>query len=201
MDILADILLEAFLWTLLGGGVLAMLVGCWLLVAPLSFARFSRVLNRWLSTRRAAQWLETPRPIERFFYRRHRVFGLLLVAGAAFALYYLLFSYETVEMLAAFVLPWAGPEGDVIAATVTGFLLFGNAMILLIGGIVLVRPSLLKGVEATSNRWVSTGNALEALDRRSDLPDQAVVRAPRLAGLALALAGLYTTLQLGLFLA
>ncbi len=200
MDVLAATLLNAFLWILLGGGVLATLIGLWLLIAPFGFASFSGMINRWVSTRQAARWLETPRPIERFFYRRHKLFGVLLIMGAAFALYYLGFHYDAARMFAAFALPWTGPGVEVITTALTGFLLFGNGMVLLIGVIVLLRPSLLKGVETASNRWVSTGEAFDSLDSRSDFPDEVIAHRPRLAGAVLLVAGLCTALQLGLFL-
>ncbi len=200
MDVLTATLLNGFLWILLGGGLFATLIGLWLMLAPLGFASFSGVVNRWVSTRQATHWLEAPRPIERFFYRRHRVFGALLIVGAAFALYSLGFHYDAARMLAAFALPWAGPGAEVFTTALTGFLLFGNAMVLLIGVVVLLRPSLLKGVETVSNRWVSTGEAFDSLDSHSDLPDKAIARRPRLAGAVLVVVGLCTALQLGLFL-
>ncbi len=200
MELLAASLLNAFLWILLGGGVLATLVGLWLLIAPVGFASFSGMINRWVSTRQAAHWLEAPRPIERFFYRRHKVFGVLLIMGAAFALYYLGFHYDAARMLAVFALPWTGPGVEAVTSALTGFLLFGNGMVLLIGVIVLLRPSLLKGVETASNRWVSTREAFDSLDSRSDFPDEVIAHRPRLAGAVLLVAGLCTALQLGLFL-
>ncbi len=202
METLEAILLDALLWALLGGGILATLVGFWLILAPLSFANVSRVADRWVSTRQAAEWLESPRPIERLFYRRHRPFGLLLMASAAFALGYLGFNYQrSVDTLAAFVLPWAGFGSNVIAGVLTSILLVGNAGVLVISAFVVVRPSLLKRVEAASNRWVSTREAFNGLDNRNDSPGRAVARMPRLAGLVLVVAGLYTTLQLALVLA
>ena len=200
MDILASTLLNAFLWILLGGGVLATVIGLWLLVAPFGFASFSDKINRWVSTRQAVHWLEAPRPIERFFYRRHKVFGVMLIVGAAFALYYLGFHYDAARMLAAFALPWTGTGVEAVTTALTGFLLFGNGMVLLIGVIVFLRPSLLKGIETASNRWVSTGETFDSLDSRNDFPDEVISHRPRLAGAVLLVAGLCSALQLGLFL-
>ena len=198
MDMLSAILLDTVLWLALGGGMLAMLVGLLLLIAPRGFARVSRLANRWVSTAPATRLLEKPRPIERFFYRGHKVFGILLTSGAVFALHYLVSHGAATGMLAALGAP--GPAGDIMAVALTGFLLAGNIVVLLVGIVVVVRPSLLKGVEAASNRWISTRETFNTLDSRSDLPDRAVARKPRLAGLALTVAGFYTTLQLGLFL-
>ena len=200
MDILIEIALDALLWTLFGGGLFAVLVGVWLLLSPQSLMNFSRIANRWVSTRQATQWLETPRPIERFFYRHHKIFGVLLTLGAAFALYYLTVRYDSARMAAGLALPWKGPTVEIVADALLGFLIAGNIFVVGIGFIVLIRPSLLKRVEATSNRWISTRRLFKTLDNQSDLPDRFAVRQPRLLGVLLILGALYATLQLGLML-
>ena len=200
MDILIRITLDALLWTLLGGGVLAILVGVWLLLSPASLMEISKIANRWVSTRQATQWLEAPWPIERLFYRHHRTCGLLLTLGSAFALYYLMFQYDAAQVVASLALPWYRPTVEIVADTLLGFLIAGNIFVLGIGLIVFIRPSLLKRVEATSNQWISTRRFFKKLDNQSDLPDRFAVRQPRLLGALLIAGALYATLQLGLLL-
>ena len=200
MDILVEIAMDALLWTLFGGGLLAVLVGIWLLISPASFMDFSRIANRWVSTREATQWLEAPRPIERFFYRHHRTFGILLTLGATFALYYLMFEYDAARVVASLALPWQGPTVEIVADALLSFLVAGNILVVGVGLIVLIRPSLLKKVEASSNRWISTRRLFKNLDNQSDLPDRFAVRQPRLLGALLIVGALYATLQLGLFM-
>jgi hypothetical protein len=80
--------------------------------------------------------------IERLIYRHHRSFGLLVVTAAGFCLWQLTRS-SAAEILAApgttSILLW--------------FLVASQILNLLIGLVLLLRPSLLKPMEAVGNRW------------------------------------------------
>lgn len=110
--------------------------------------------------------------IERLVYRHHRLFGTLVIAGGTFCLWQLA-RPELSDVLAGYstasVLAWA--------------LLLGQAFNLIVGLVLLLRPSLLKPVEAFSNRW-------HHLDRTA--PGRA--KQTRLTALFLALIGLVVLL-------
>jgi hypothetical protein len=63
------------------------------------------------------------------------------------------------------------------------FLWIANTLLIAVGLVMVIRPSLLKGLEQWSNRWVVVGGPgrLDALFRG----------APRMAGMILAIAGGY----------
>lgn len=90
--------------------------------------------------------LERPRRVERFIYRHHRLFGSAIAAGAM-ALLALLGAGQS--RLFGTVLP--GGSGGRVAMLLVWAL---AVAVLVIGIIVLVRPSALKGVEALANRWI-----------------------------------------------
>ena len=198
MDVLLSTIADTLLYTLLAMSVLAVAAGLWLLMDPASFSGFSRLANRWVSTRTAGGWLETPRYIERFFYRHHKVFGGLLMVGAAFATYRLAFVYSQAKSLATLITPAQDVIAEAFASSLVAFLLFGNFVAFFIGAAVLGRPSLLKGIEATSNRWISTQKAYTVLDSTVDAPDRLASRHPRLLGIVIIAGGLYAVLQLGM---
>ncbi|NJD34443.1 MAG: hypothetical protein FIA96_06355 [Betaproteobacteria bacterium] len=95
---------------------------------------------------RLQEVLERPRRVERFIYRHHRLFGVAIVAGALMLLAVL---GAGKPLLFWVVLP-GGPS--VRAAMVVLWVL--AVAVLVIGIIVLVRPSALKGVETLANRWI-----------------------------------------------
>ena len=198
MEILLNAITEALLLTLLVLSVLAILLGLWLILAPASFSDLGKFANRWVSTRNAGRWLEKPHYIERFFYRHHKIFGILLVAGAAFALYRLAFTYNQAKSLVALAIPGVGATTEAIAGGLLAFLLFGNLVVFFVGATVLGRPSLLKDVEKASNRWVSTRKASKVLEAEIDAPDQLAKRHPRVLGTLIVIGGLYAALQLGI---
>ena len=47
----------------------ALIVGIWVIVAPETITRISRVLNRWVSVDDGLRSLDIPRQVDRFFYR------------------------------------------------------------------------------------------------------------------------------------
>lgn len=81
--------------------------------------------------------------IERRIYRHHRLAGLLIIAAALF------FFFKTWH-LGLFV-PGRLPSTWQLG---WGLLVGGNVLSLIIGFILLLRPSRLKPVETLSNRWI-----------------------------------------------
>lgn len=90
------------------------------------------------------RWLDRQWRIERGIYRHHRLAGLLVIAAA------LLFFFKTwpVGLLA----PPQITEGWLLA---WWLLAIGNLFNLLVGVVLLLRPSHLRPLEAASNRWIT----------------------------------------------
>lgn len=84
-----------------------------------------------------------PRRIERFVYRHHRAFGLAILAGSILYL----------GLVARYGLLWPASAGPVLAVLLP-LLALVNLALLPFGTVMLLRPSLLKRLEAASNRWV-----------------------------------------------
>jgi hypothetical protein len=72
--------------------------------------------------------------------------------------------------------------------------------VLIIGSIILIRPSLLKGVETWGNTWVSTRHTTRFLDTPHSGIDSLAACHPRLMGGFLLLGGLYVLGMLGIYL-
>jgi hypothetical protein len=119
--------------------------------------------------------------IERGVYRRHRAFGVLVLAGALalMALIWFMSRGARTTALGAVV----GAQGIRTLALLGITLGIG---LLLFGICLLVRPSVLKGVEAAANRWI---DPLPAHNPHM-VVSRVVIRAPRLLGLLLLAAGL-----------
>lgn len=116
--------------------------------------------------------------IERWIYRHHRLFGLLVVLTALACIWQLL-------KLELAVSPTAGGAWDVFA----WLLLVGQAFNLAVGLVVLTRPSLLKPLETLTNRWHSFGD----LNAGRSMP-------PRLKALLLFLVAAVVAVTSGLLL-
>ena len=162
-------------------GVVAVLAAAALLFSPgRSPLRGSR-LRHFLLEADMTSLFDRRFTIERRVYRRHRIFGLLVVVGAIAGLG-LIWAIRTQQALVMTLLDAMGPFGLRVLALVGAVL---GLMVLLAGAVLFLRPSALKGVEAQANRWfdpvaASTSNASVG---------RLVARAPRATGLFLLAAG------------
>ena len=163
-------------------GIAGIAAGLTLLVAPRHLLDHPSPLRRVLLEANVGDWFNRSIAIEKRVYRRHRAFGALVLAGSAAAAamcWYLAFNPSA--------LPLYGVLGRMGARVV--MLFFGAAAVgLWVAGIcLLVRPSVLKGIEAAANQWIQPMPAHSVHTHVS----RAVARAPRLAGLLLVASGLF----------
>jgi hypothetical protein len=157
-----------FLWTAALLLLLAGVVGLLLLLAPIRAAALIAFELRWSPLTHAFASLDRVYKVERFFYRHHRQFGALLLAGSV---------YTLVQLIGL-----AGGKTEGLAMwldVATSVLIGGNAVALVLGLIVLVRPSLLKEPERLGNRWITIAGS--PLTGRS-AGDRVFFRHPRLLG-------------------
>lgn len=115
----------------------------------LPFARTGRpdTLRDFPLRRKLGEVCSRPWRVERFIYRHHRPFGGAIIAGALTLLY----------LLYAGHIQLAGIPAERLGMGLRTANLVSWAMavaVLLIGFAMLIRPSLLKGIEALSNRWI-----------------------------------------------
>jgi len=192
---LVEGLLAACLVALAG----AALVGIWLLAHPPSALRLHAAASRWLSLRRSLRPLEVPVASERGFYRRHRAFGLIVVAGAIYALYRWALSFDRAALLRYLEAVVGWDAAWLVQTGETVFVLF-HALLLPLGIVLVVRPSLLKGLEARSNRWLSTRRAGRPLDLPHGGVDRFAERHPRLTGAVVLIGAVYALTALTLAL-
>lgn len=132
----------ASLFFALSGGVL-LVAGFGLLVVALRPPDKPETRCGGLLNDRLREVLERPRGVERFIYRHHRSFGVAIIVGA------MTFLIIVQPWLLGAVLP-GGSRAQGAMILVWALL----AAVLVIGIIVLFRPSSLKGVEALANRWI-----------------------------------------------
>ncbi|MBF0135535.1 MAG: hypothetical protein H7833_18295 [Magnetococcus sp. DMHC-1] len=133
---------------MIGGCVLGMLVGFWLLVRP----AFSRSLQR--PAKDLLRPLAHPIRIERIFYRHHRLFGGFVFLTSGFILLRLK-GFLGQELILS---PQAGRGGAVQVwfwESVVIFFCLVGLFTLGVGALLLVRPSLLRSFERWANQHFS----------------------------------------------
>lgn len=188
---LKDIFFEAATLFIAFGVMFTLIIGLWLLMQPAGALRFIQSMNKWYSARRPMKPLEIPRFQENVFYRQHKIWGILLLAGAAYSLYYFIFDYNQAELVRDFSRYANKHIADWLLEVMSIFLVAGNVFVIVIGLIILIRPGLLKTFEAWCNRWISTRKVYKFLDIEHNGADSMLSRYPKALGALIILGSLY----------
>ncbi len=180
-------LAEGLLLSLALGLLLAAMVGLLMLMQPGRLFAINERWSRWVDTSGQFEALDRPYSLERIFYRYHAVAGSLITLGSSFVLWQWTFAYQRNGVFSMLGARWARPELN-WAVTAGEWIVVGlHILILVIGLIILLRPSLLKSLESGGNRW-HRPEVARALDRVYSPVERAFELHPRLAGLTLLLA-------------
>lgn len=201
---LAQELARIALWLLLIGNIFAVLVGLLLVVAPQQLARWSRLPNKWISTQAFGDRLEQMHDIDRYAFRRPRLLGVLLLAGAVFILLQgglfvrRLGIADGGRMLATVFDGWmmAPTLWEALWLSLVILLAFGALLALLVGLLGLFGQAGLHGLVRVANRWISTRRSTEALDSPHYWLEELIRQRPRLWGAGIVLLGTYAVASL-----
>lgn len=172
-------------------GVLLIPVGLGFMLVPEKIFKIANKMNRWIATDGFFNKINAPVYKERFFYRHHQVFGILVLLASIICLYMLTF-YTGVENITVNLVKLAGSEFEKWLFIVLYYLLIAAIILAFLFSLIMViRPSLLKSFEAWGNRWIDTDGPLKVLDRKKDLPDRILPGNPRIFGFFVTLAAIY----------
>lgn len=172
-------------------GIMLVPLGLALIFIPGRVLAITGTLNKWISTKPFFARMDQPHYQERLFYRHHILSGLLIVGLSLASLYMLGLYLHPHEVVARLVRLAESDFGRWMVVSVYYLLLVCLALALLAGLIVLLRPSLLKSVEAWGNRWVDTEHSLEQLDEVREIPTTILPGKPRWFGVFVLLGAVY----------
>ncbi|MFA7270176.1 MAG: hypothetical protein WC073_12595 [Sterolibacterium sp.] len=195
MSLLSDILRQSFLGFLWVGSIAGILLGAGLLFRPQCVVQLNQYLSRWVGSDKLMVLLDRPRWIERLMYRHHRLVGVGVSVGALVVLYTFSVRYN-LRVVSAFV-----PHGYWwLVDALIGILLLGSALAALIGLVVLIRPSLLRDIELSANRWISTEAVHAVCNGMNFSLEQSLIRHHHVAGISILSGSLYVLVVLGIAL-
>jgi len=195
---------EIHIWltsAMLGVGVLVFLLGLWILILPTRFLKTGQSLGKWVSTEEYFDAMDKPRYQESLIYRYHRTAGSLIMLGAAYTLVVLIARVDLNAMAGALPTVVNAFWSEWFYGALHSLLVVANMVAIIVGVIVFLRPSMLKGIEMTLNRWIVPESRLKRLDDPHEISvDVFPGGNPRLFGLAVTLAGLYIMLSMAVAL-
>lgn len=180
--------------------VLVSLCGLIFIIRPSIFLHYNNKLNRWISTNEFFDFIDKPRHIERVVYHYHHLFGAVILLGAGYCMYEFLYHINTQIFVRN--LPVIGNVrfSAWLYEIVYYLLIVANGLALIVGLIILVRPSLLKGMESIANRWISSSDYTKTLDSTHSIPEHILPGNIRLFGLIVLLGGVYIMFNTGALL-
>ena len=163
-------------------GVVVLVIGVLITIAPRLVIRIGEFMNRWISTDEMFHRLDAPRPTERWFYRHHRLAGALLILGAAYVIYTFLFVFNLKEISRDILLFRSRVVTEWLLSSMEFLNVGFGAIAVIIGAVIFLRPSLIKGIEQRANRWYGVDDSLKGLDVQMKAPDSLFRRHPRHIG-------------------
>lgn len=187
MNMLSEWLFAALFWV----GALLFAAGLFMIILPAKFMRATERLNRWVATDDFFRPLDEQIRLERLFYRYHYVTGLLVVVGAIYSLIMLTRLFDLMNFLDAGKAGFDLTVGELVSDGLLVCLYVGNILALLLGLIVIARPSLLKGLEHWSNTWMETEKLKRVFDQPVYSLEDKLPRYPRLIGGVALIGSLY----------
>lgn len=185
-----SLVIEIALLVLIIGLGIALCVGLLAIISPARAVALSQLLSQRHSMRQSTRVLEVPVATERFFYRHHRVFGAIIVLGAALILWYLGARFDAELMARSLVASTQRVVAEILVETFVLVMWIGAGFSLLVGIVVFLRPSMLKGFEARANEWISTRQASRRLSSEHASMDRLFQAYPRALGVVIALGSL-----------
>ena len=194
MSIINKLVFHMLLLFLVVGSIAGLFMGAALVMRPTWLLHASRRANRWIATRRIDSMLERIIKVDRWFYRHHRITGMLLLAGAVFLVYFFTARLDKPRILAGMSRAFSTPPAltDVLLDSTVLSILLGATFTIIISLFLLIRPSLLRGFEQGANQWVSLRRALKMFEISRVGVDEYIFQNVQMAGVLLLLGSLYT---------
>lgn len=195
-------LLQSAVIFLILGSVVGMVVGAMLLFRRERLQTLSKLLDRWISTRRMDRALERRITLDPWLYRHRVVTGTLILAGALFILYFFGVQMDRTATVAGLIKRFAYPQAlaETLLDAMVLCALLGALGAVVASLFILFRPSMMRGFEEGANQWLSLRKTLKPLEIPHDGLEVYVARHARQVGIFLLLGGLYTLVLLLLWL-
>ena len=185
MDIIEQIALQTLEIITLVTGIMGITFSVMLLISPRLTKSLSKTLNRRINFEDKLDFLDKDIQIANHFYNHNVMFGLLLIGGAIFSLFFFFFSLDIAKFVSIFI----GTQKDTffVEIIIDTIILIGKiaCFAAVFYGLLLVfTPAKIRRLESNLNSWFETKSIIEKLDNSSHELDSIIFRHPVLFGLA-----------------
>ena len=176
-DPLMDILYNTFEWFLIIGSMISLILGVVLFNNPKVLIRVNHILNQWFSFRKRLKPLEIMRNMDKFAYRKNKLYGWLMIAASLFCLYVYIFNFpidifehsNTSSLQNNFFL-------TIAIQFLRWFFIIFIAVGIPLWILLISYPDRLKKVSSFFNQWISTRKLFSPLMKRNTIVDSFVLK-------------------------
>ncbi len=180
-------------------GAVFCLVGMLLIIVPSRTLKIIGLLNVWVDTDRWFSILNSGVKSEAFIYRHHRMFGGLILLASCWILWTLVLHQSAAEFRNLTVPGLSPAASGWLMDSVLFLISLTSVFFMVLGLVIFTRPSLLKALERSMNRWVEAG-VTARFNKSHHEADDYLARHPRLIGVFILCAGLYLVLSTAVML-
>lgn len=189
-NILSQVSYQVFLYCVfiffILASVFAFIVGVGLALRSFRMLRFIQFMNRGISVRRLVRPLTQPHFVEPVLLQHNKVLGISFILGASVSIL-LLWDMNPYLFQHVYLGSFEKEEAEVLAEYTKSFLLIGNAMCLMVGGLALFFPRLLSRIEGYTDKWYTLRKQTRPLTQEHLEVDQWVLAHPTVSGVTLSL--------------
>jgi hypothetical protein len=180
-------------------GAALLVFGVSLIVNSAGALRIIGRLNQWVSMRPATKPLEIPRDTRPLVQKYRYGFAAVFILGAAFALYGLLFQFESLAAVRLLGLGAMAPDAaHWFVDSLRWLLILGNVLAIVAGILLAFFPARVEAIEARAGRWFSVRKATKGADDMRVRLDPLVEVYPRAVGVTVIVIGLALIATFGL---
>lgn len=169
--------------------IFSFIVGVGLAMRNATMLRFFDFMNKGFSVRRVMKPLTMPHFVEPVLLKRSILLGVGIILGAATSIF-LLREVDADVFQPVFLGPFSKEAAVILADYTRSFLLFGNAVCVVVGMLVLFFPHLLSSIEAYTDKWYTLRKQTRPLTQMHLEVDKWVLAHPTVSGVTLSILSL-----------
>ncbi|MFZ2161336.1 MAG: hypothetical protein WAW02_03880 [Sideroxyarcus sp.] len=169
--------------------IFSFIVGIGLATRNARMLRFFDFMNRRISTRQLMKPLSAPHFIEPVLLKRPALLGGFIIVGAIFSIL-LLKGFDAIVFRPMYSGVFTDEAAAILADYTRSFLLIGNGLCIVVGGLLLFYPEKLQSLERYTDKWITFRKQTKSLNMPLFDVDKWVMSNATIAGATLSVLSL-----------
>lgn len=177
--------------------VLSFAVGIGLILNSARMFKFFESMNRWTSLRKSTRWVAIPRDVSPTINQYRRAIGIAFIVIGIVGL---VSGYDLAGIIAELRVDVSRLIVSIAFQTLAWFVVVGNIFAILIGALLIFRPTAFEAIRVHTDRWISTRQISSGGDTMRLNLDKWIEAFPRKAGWIISVTSLFVAVDFGFIL-